>query len=107
MLTNIKRENLEEVILGNHELYNVFSLIGDKLRVIYTALGWTHMTKNFSEADNVVEELTNNVIERLNTLEDREQEPPQETSFATAGLEVSGYWDEEGCLNLDYSFNLA
>lgn len=98
MYTNIKREDLEEVIQGNHELYNVFSLVGDKLRVIYTALGWTHMTKEFSQADDIVEELSQYVFEAL--LSEKE-----EAQCGTAGLIVRGYWDDEN-LMLEFSFNL-
>ncbi len=100
MITTIKRENLEEAIQGNHDLYNQFSLIGDKLRVIYVALGWTHMTQEFSKADDVVEELTQHVLESL--LSEKE-----DAQFGTAGLTVLGYWDDEELLNLEYTFNLA
>lgn len=98
MYTQYKREDLEELIQGNHELYNIFSLVADKLRVIWTALGWTHMTKEFSEADDTVEMLTQHVLEGL--LSEKE-----ESQCATAGLIVNGYWDDEN-LMLDYSFSL-
>ncbi len=98
MFTRYTREDLEEIIQGNHDLYNMFSLIGDKLRVIYVALGWTHMTKDFFRADEVVEEMTQHVLEAL--LSDEE-----DVSWGTAGLNVRGYWEEDN-LMLDYSFNL-
>lgn len=88
------------LIESNHDLYNTFSLIADKLRAIYAALGWTHMTSDFSGADDVVEELTNNVLE---SLQKNKKGSPQ---YSTAGLQVSGYFDEEDMLNLDYSFYL-
>lgn len=100
MLTNYKKGDIKDLIAGNHELYNTFSLIGDKLRTIYVALGWTHMTGDFGRADNIVEELTTGVLESL--LKNTEGSP----QHGTAGLEVSGYFDEEGMLNLDYSFKL-
>lgn len=106
LIINIKRENLEEAILGNHDLYNELSLIADKLRVIYTALGWTHMTKEFNDSDETVEYLTQHVLEALNTVEEGQEEPPTDTTWGTAGLLLNGYWDEEGMLNLDYSFSL-
>ena len=98
MYTNVKREDLEEVILGNHDLYNVFSLVGDKLRVIWVALGWTHMTAEFGRADSLVEEMTQNVLEGLNS-------EKEEFMCGSAGLNVQGYWDEDN-LVLDYSFML-
>lgn len=100
MLLQYKKVDLKNLIAGNHDLYNTYSLIGDKLRTIYTALGWTHMTADFGKSDSVIEELTMGVLERL--LENGEQ-----TYSATAGLKVEGYFDEEGMLNLDYSFYLA
>jgi len=106
LLVNIKRENLEEAILGNHDLYNQFSLIADKLRTIYTCLGWTHMIKEFNQVDDIVENLTNNVLEGLNTCENGKEEPLDKVSCSSAGLRVTGYWDEEGMLNLDYNFIL-
>lgn len=98
MLTQYKNKDIKDLVEGNHSLYNEFSLIGDKLRTIYIALGWTHMTKEFSKADDTVEQLTNGVLESL--LEGKE------TTHSTAGLEVCGWFDEEGMLNLDYSFKL-
>lgn len=100
MLTSYKKGDLKNLIEGNHDLYNTYSLIADKLRTIYTALGWTHMTKEFSEADDTVEYLTKGVLESLN-------EDPQQTYHMTAGLKVCGYFDEEDMLNLDYQFYLA
>lgn len=98
MLTEYTKKDLKDLVEGNHNLYNTYSLIGDKLRTIYVALGWTHMTDNFSEADNIVEELSIGV---LNSLQDG-----KEVTHATAGLEVTGYFDDEGMLNLDYNFRL-
>ena len=100
MITTIKKEDLVEAINGNHDLYNVYSLLGDKLRVLYTALGWTHMVKEFEDADRIIEELTYGVFGAL-------QDGEENVVHATAGLEVSGYFDEEGMLNLEYSFNLV
>lgn len=105
MYTNIKREDLEGAILGDHELYTSMSLIADKLRVIYTALGWTHMTMEFSKADDTVDMLTQHVLEALNTVEEGKEEPTEEVSCSTAGLEVHGWWDED-TLVLDYRFVL-
>ncbi len=98
MYTNITRLTLEKAILEEHDLHNMFSLVADKLRVIWTALGWTHMTEQFGKADEIVENLTQNVLEGLMSEE-------EEISWGTAGLTVRGYWDEEN-LMLDYSFNL-
>ncbi len=99
MLLNYKKKDLKDLVEGNHDLYNTNNLIGDKLRTVYVALGWVHMTDEFQKADRVVEEMTQNVLEGL----------VSSNSYisATAGLEVSGYFDEEGMLNLDYHFNLA
>lgn len=75
-------------------------MVADKLRSIYISLGWTHMTQEFGRTDDVVEELTTNVVESLI------KDPKGSPSYATAGLKVEGYIDEEGLLNLDYNFNL-
>ncbi len=99
MLLQYKKKDLGDLVAGNHELYNLYSLIADKLRTIYVALGWTHMTGEFSGADNIIEELTKHVFEELDN-------GAKETQCATAGLQVSGYFDEEDMLNLDYNFRL-
>lgn len=97
MLTSYKKEDLGDLIDGNHELYNELSLIGDKLRIIYLSLGWTHMLGDFSKADDNVEYLTNSVLAELSKGADT-------PSHSTAGLSVTGYFDEEEYLNLDYNF---
>ena len=96
MYTNITRLNLEEAIQGDHGLDNLFPLIADKLRVIYTSFGWNEIHKD--EADEVVESCTQNVLEDLLS----EQE---EAECGQAGLVVRGWWDEEN-LVLDYNFRL-
>lgn len=98
MLTNYKKKDLGNLIAGNHELYNTYSLIADKLRTIYVALGWTHMTEDFGAADTTVEELTIGVLEAL--------QKENSSLNATTGLEVCGYFDEADMLNLDYNFRL-
>lgn len=98
MITQITRENLEEAILGEHGIYNELSLIADKLRTIYTALGWTHMTQDFSSSDELVDELTQDVLEAM--LSDKE-----DVMYGTAGLIVRGRWEDE-YLELDYSFDI-
>lgn len=98
MLLQYKKGDLKNLIAGNHDLYNTYSLIGDKLRTIYTALGWTHMTGDFGKSDEVVEQLTIGVLESLIK--------GDHNTHATAGLQVEGYFDEEDYLNLDYSFKL-
>ncbi len=98
MYTEIKREDLEEVILGNHELYNMFSLVGDKLRAIYGALGWDWMTRQPSRVDNLVEGLTQQVLEGLNSEE-------EEIVIGESALTVTGYWDDDN-LVLEYKFSL-
>ncbi len=97
MITNYKKKDLGDLIEGNHDLYNTFGLIADKLRTIYVALGWTHMS-NFSKADDIIEGITKMVLEGLQTT--------KESECGTAGLFVFGYFDEEGMLNLDYNFRL-
>ena len=100
MITRLKKEDLKEAMEGNHELYNELSLVADKLRTIYVALGWTHMTAEFSEADDTVEYLTKGVLESIYNGQER-------SSHATAGLCVEAYWEEGlDTLSLDYSFKL-
>lgn len=99
MITKYKREDLEDLIQDSNELYYVQSLVGDKLRSIYVLFGWTHMLADLRQTDDLIETLTQDVLEAL--LSDDEK-----VLFASAGLEVAGYWDEEDYLNLDYSFKL-
>ncbi len=98
MLTNYKKGDIKNLIEGSHDLYNTYSLIADKLRTIYVALGWTHMTGEFSKADDTVEHLTISVVEGLKN--------KNTYMCATAGLQVDGYFDDEDMLNLDYNFTL-
>lgn len=96
MLTQYKREDLEEVIMGNHNLQNEFSLIADKLKVLYSIFGYNQTYMD--EADNVVELCSQNVLEDL--LSEDEQ-----AEFGQAGLLVRGWWIDD-FLMLDYSFKL-
>jgi len=103
MITDYKYKDLRGLIDdGGFAHYNVTNLIADKLKVIYTTLGWTHMTGEFCKADELVEELTTDVLERLIV-----KGKDGEVSLSTAGLYIAGWFDSEGMLNLDYHFVLA
>lgn len=101
--TEIKRESLEKAILGeDNYLHSIMSLVGDKLRVINNVLGLNNPNNEPDETDNVISQLTQDVLESLNsdTVEDYWEE--------YGGLRVNGYWDEDadGVLVLEYSFRL-
>lgn len=100
MITRYKKEDIQKMIDQEESLYQEWSLIADKLRAIYNLFGWTHMLKGLEDADNLVEELTLEVLDVL-------KNEKEEASVSSAGLEVTGYFDEDGMVNLDYKFNLA
>jgi len=98
MLTNFKKEDINKILDKEVGFFNEMDLVADKLRTIYTTLGWTHMTTNFSRANETIEELTEHTLKRLLDLED--------VRVSSAGLCIYGYFDSEGFINMDYSFVL-
>ena len=100
MITKYKRENIGELI-NNEDFNQPYNfLIADKLRAVYVLFGWTHMTKDFSEVYDHVDNLTMSIYNKLNSGE-------KESSTESAGFKIEGWFDEEGYLNLDYYFDLG
>lgn len=100
MITIYKREDLQKILDEEHELHNSFDLLADKLRVIYLNLGWSHMTCEYFKANELVKDLTEDVI-KLFLKRDGD-----DFTVASAGLSVKGWFDVDGFLNLDYHFVL-
>ena len=99
MITKFKEKDLKKLLTGE-EYDNSFSLIADKVRVIYVALGWTHMTDDFLIADENIELNLKYVYQAL--IDNPESEP----QISSAGVSIQGFFDEEGLLNLDFYFVL-
>lgn len=101
MITKYTKETIKDVKKEDNyysEFYYINSLVADKLRTIYTALGWSHMLGNFSQADDIVEELFSRCIVVL-------EDGADEVSASSGGVIVKMFFDE-GFLCVDYSFNL-
>lgn len=99
MITGYKYSDLREILSMEKWLVNELSLVSDKLRTIYTTLGWTHMTNDFFRTDETVERLTmGSFIELAKGAKDIQQ--------SSGGLTVSMWYDEDGIINVDYYFNL-
>ena len=102
MITNYKREDIKDILDRKIGFYNEQSLIADKLRSIYVAQGWVHMTDSFFKTMSLIEDLTDGVLVVL------KENPEKDTStLASAGVMVEAYFDEEDFLNITYYFILS
>jgi hypothetical protein len=99
MITEFKQKDLPELIEMEKWMSNEISLVADKLRTIYTTLGWTHMTDDFLKSDELVEKLTMQGFLELSG-------GHEEVRLSSAGLTVSMGIDLDGFIEIDYYFNL-
>lgn len=100
MITTFKREDLQKILDKEIGFFNEMSLVADKLRTIYTVLGWTHMTSNFDETSELVDRVTESCLSMLTT------NKKGDSTISSGGLCVNCWFDGEDYLNVDYSFVL-
>lgn len=102
MITKYTKETVADIKKEDNyysEFYTINSLIADKLRVVYNLFGWSHMTGDFSSADDMVENTFNTCIEKV-------VETKDECEVTCAGFTIKMGFDEEETLHIDYYFKL-
>lgn len=100
MLITYKRAKVLKVKrVENINIYNEMSLVADKLRAIYTTFGWTHMLREYDQADELVHELSFKSLKSF-------QETKKDVSIASAGLRVDIH-SEDDDVYIGYSFIIA
>lgn len=99
MVTQYRKENIDELLSGDHDLYTVKSLIADKLRTVYTLFGWIHMLDTYSKVDDIVDGLTQSALESF------KENSFKDVRVGSAGLNVLVYLDYE-FICIDYYFSL-
>jgi hypothetical protein len=100
MITRFKRADINKLIEQEEWFYPEISLIADKFRVIYTTLGWTHMTQDFFGVDNSIENLLMSGLEYLRDSKDGESQ------IESAGVMIQIYLDEEDYININFYFSM-
>jgi predicted histidine transporter YuiF (NhaC family) len=101
MITQFNRTDIPKILDKEIGFFNEQSLVASHMRVIYVAMGWTHMLTETYKIDELVEELTEWCLRALD--DDKEL---LEHSVASGGLLVTAYIDSEGFINVDYSFRI-
>lgn len=106
MYTRLTRKDVKNKLFDISDYWQELALAGDKLRTIYTTLGWVHMTNDFLKPQTVIEELVEGCMEDM-------ERGSNSSSHATAGVKVATSYEsfseslDEDLLVIDVSFEIV
>lgn len=104
MITKFKKDDIAGLLSQEESFAQELSLIADKVRVVWCALGYTNWTTEFENADNCVEKLFASVLEQLR---DDNFEDDEYAVAESQCLEVNAQFDEDGYIVVDYYFRVV
>lgn len=101
MITKFKRADIAKLLDGEETFAQELSLIADKVRVVWSALGYTNWTTSFEQADDCIEKLFMEVLEQLR---DDEFTGDCWANAQQQCVEMNAQFDEDGFVVLNYYF---
>lgn len=104
VITKFKRADIAKLLSGEETFAQELSLIADKVRVVWSALGYTNWTTSFEQADDCVEKLFMEVLEQLRDYDRKDEDYACAESQC---LEVNAQFDEDGSIVVDYYFRIV